>query len=81
MVVYVKLFAVLRDRAGTGEFTLDLPEGATCAEAMSAIAERFPSVASLLSRVACAVNQEYVTADAVLQEGQELALIPPVSGG
>ncbi|MBA3272470.1 MAG: MoaD/ThiS family protein [Chthoniobacterales bacterium] len=81
MVVHVKLFAVLRDRAGTGAFTLDLPKGATCSDALSAIGERFPSVASLLSRAACAVNQEYVAASMVLEDAQELALIPPVSGG
>ncbi len=81
MVVHVKLFAVLRDRAGTSAFMLDLRGGATCADALSAIGERFPSLAPMLPRVACAVNQEYVATGGILREGDELALIPPVSGG
>ena len=81
MQIRVKLFAILRDRAGVSELTLDLRDGATVAAAAKAVGERFPAVADFLPRVAHAVDQEYVPGDTVLRDGQELALIPPVSGG
>ena len=81
MRISVKLFAVLRERAGTGELTLDLPEGATVESATSSLVHRLPAIASYAPRVACAVNQEYVRAETRLKDGDELALIPPVSGG
>jgi molybdopterin converting factor subunit 1 len=76
MVVRVRLFAILRERAGTGELELELPEGARVADALAsvgALADGLPLV--------MAVNREYADADAVLHAGDELALIPPVSGG
>ena len=81
MRISVKLFAVLRERAGTGELTLELPEGATVASATSSLIHRLPAIASFAPRVAYAVNQEYVRAETRLKDGDELALIPPVSGG
>jgi molybdopterin synthase catalytic subunit len=76
MHVTVRLFAALRDRAGAAEVELELPEGAVVRDAlaqMSAIAQDIP--------VVMAVNLEYAAADAPLHAGDELALIPPVSGG
>jgi molybdopterin synthase catalytic subunit len=76
MVVRVRLFAILRERAGTGELELELPEGARVADALEsvgALADGLPLV--------MAVNREYADADATLHAGDELALIPPVSGG
>src|SRR5947209_17645298 len=76
MQVRVLLFAGLRERAGTSSLDLDLPEGALVRDAleqMRALAEGVP--------VVMAINQEYAAADAPLQAGDELALIPPVSGG
>jgi len=74
--VRVRLFAQLRERAGAGELELDLPEGARVAEALAALDE----VAAGLP-VVLAVNREYAREDAPLAAGDELALIPPVSGG
>ncbi len=78
MVVRVRLFAMLRERAGSSELSLELPEGACvrdalAADAVAALAEGLPLV--------MAVNREYASADAPLSPGDELALIPPVSGG
>ena len=81
MQIRVKLFALIRDRAGTGEVSLDLSERATVATAVAAIRNRFPATSNLLSRCAFAVNQSYATADHVLRDRDELAVIPPVSGG
>ena len=72
----VRLFAVLRERAGGPELTLDLPEGARvrdALESLSALAGDVPLV--------MAVNREYASEEQRLDAGDELALIPPVSGG
>jgi molybdopterin synthase catalytic subunit len=76
MEVTVRLFAMLRERAGAREVTLSLPDGARVSDALAelgSIAEGLPLV--------MAVNREYADEDQVLDAGDELALIPPVSGG
>ena len=72
----MRLFAMLRERAGAGEVVLELPEGARVADAL----ERLDELAAGLPLV-MAVNREYAGEDRVLDPGDELALIPPVSGG
>lgn len=79
--IHVKLFALLRERAGTGELTMDLPAGATVGEARKRLSDELPTLGPLLERVAFAINHEYVRPEAPLRDGDELALIPPVSGG
>jgi molybdopterin synthase catalytic subunit len=74
--VTVRLFAMLRERAGAAEVTLDLPDGARVRDAIAALGD----VADGLP-VVMAVNREYAPEDARLDAGDELALIPPVSGG
>ena len=81
MTVRICLFAVLRDRAGIGETALTLPDGATAASAASSLIDQFPALRDAVPRVMFAVNQEYAGPDTVLKDGDELALIPPVSGG
>jgi molybdopterin converting factor subunit 1 len=74
--VTVRLFAMLRERAGASEVTVELPEGARVRDALAALdglADGLPLV--------MAVNREYAPEDAPLGAGDELALIPPVSGG
>ncbi len=78
MVVRVRLFAQLRERAGTRELELELPEGACVRDALAA--DAVASLAAGLPLV-MAVNREYASADAPLSSDDELALIPPVSGG
>jgi MoaE-MoaD fusion protein len=82
MTVTVRLFAMLRERAGRDELDLELAEGATVADAMRALRDR-DGLGDVLERmpVRAAVNREYVTDDTLLSSGDELALIPPVSGG
>jgi molybdopterin converting factor subunit 1 len=74
--VTIKLFAMLRERAGAREVTLELPSGARVRDAIAALGD----VAAGLPLV-MAVNREYARDDHVLGPGDELALIPPVSGG
>jgi len=74
--VVVKLFAGLRERAGTGERRLELPEGTRLADVWAALdlGEQPPGLLY-------AVNKAYAAAETELRGGDEVALIPPVSGG
>jgi molybdopterin synthase catalytic subunit len=76
MHVHVRLFAGLRERAGSGELELELPDGATVADALEQLRDVFDAVA-----VVMAVNKEYADSGVTLHADDELALIPPVSGG
>src|SRR5258707_10159656 len=76
VVVTVKLFAMLRERAGASEVTLELPEGARVSDALASLGHVTAGVP-----VVMAVNREYADADDVLSADDELALVPPVSGG
>ena len=81
MTVRVRLFAILRDRAGVAECALELPPGATVAQAKEPLLRQLPALRDLVDRCGFAVNHSYVRPDAPLRDGDELALIPPVSGG
>ncbi len=76
MRVKIRLFAVLRERAGAGSLELDLPEGARVADALAAVDHLAAGVPLVM-----AVNREYANPDVELRAGDELALVPPVSGG
>lgn len=76
MNVTVRLFAGLRERAGCDEVALELPEGARVADALARMGDVIGNVP-----VVMAVNQEYADDGYSLAAGDELALIPPVSGG
>lgn len=79
--ITVKFFAILKDRAGTDHTVLDLAGGSTVDHALQSIKGCYPNVTKDLARSAVAVNRNYVKGGTVLQDGDELALIPPVSGG
>src|SRR5690349_10435304 len=83
MVLQVRLFAVLRERAGRDSLEIEVAEGATVAEALRALAEESEPLGAALEAmpVVMAVNRSYVGEEATLSAGDELALIPPVSGG
>lgn len=81
MTITVKLFAILRERANTSNLRLELPPSATVAGAREALAAHVPAIREFLPRVAWAVNREYVPVETELHDGDELAAIPPVSGG
>ena len=81
MRLTVRLFAILRERAGAESVEIELAEGATADDALQAL--RAQPGLDLLERlpVRLAVNREYVDGQRVLASGDELAAIPPVSGG
>ena len=76
MRVRVALFAGLRERAGSAELALELPDGASVADALARLSGLTEGVSVVL-----AVNREYANDTDILQAGDEVALIPPVSGG
>ncbi len=82
MIVRVRLFAVLRERMGSDSIELDLAEGATVADALEELSG-LDSLAELLERmpVRMAVNRAYASPETPLGPDDELALIPPISGG
>ena len=82
MNVHVRLFAILRERAGRDTVEVELAEGATVADALQALA-LLPGLEEPLTRmsVRMAVNREYADAGTRLAAEDELALIPPISGG
>jgi molybdopterin synthase catalytic subunit len=82
MRVRVRLFAILRERAGRDSVDLALPEGATVADALEALrTERGLEELLPALPVRMAVNRDYASADTQLSQDDELALVPPVSGG
>jgi molybdopterin converting factor subunit 1 len=82
MTVTVRLFAVLRECAGKDSIEMELEEGATVAELLERLSDR-PELGDLLERmpVRMAVNRDYADPETRLASGDELALVPPVSGG
>lgn len=81
IAVRARLFARLREQAGTETEDLALPQGATLAGAYAALRLAHPALESDLGGVRGAINQEFADWDAPLADGDEVAFIPPVSGG
>jgi molybdopterin converting factor subunit 1 len=81
VTIHLKMFAILRERSGAAEAELQLPDGADVSQAVAEAERRFPAISDLLPAAAVAVNLDYSQRQAILHDGDELALIPPVSGG
>jgi MoaE-MoaD fusion protein len=79
--VTIKLFATLRERAQAAELAREFPEGVTVGEIWQRLLHEFPALGGHTSGVGFAVNQEYVEADFRPRDRDEVAFIPPVSGG
>lgn len=77
----VKLFAALREKAGADSIPVDLPAGATVKDLAAALARAIPEAAPLLRSVRFAVNCSFAGPETVIGPGDEVAVIPPVSGG
>jgi MoaE-MoaD fusion protein len=77
----IKLFATLRERARAAELSREFPEGTTVGEIWNRLLAEFPALGGHHDGVAFAVNQEYVREDYRPGNDDEIAFIPPVSGG
>ena len=81
MKVDVKLFGPLAEAAGGPSCSVEVPEGATVADVVRAVRALGRAGGDLLEAATVAVNQRYAGAGDPISEGDEVALIPPVSGG
>ena len=81
MKVRVRLFAALREAVGRAEVDLDLPPAATAEDAWRTLVQDHSSLAPHRPHLAASVNRRYAPFDTPLAEGDEIAFIPPVSGG
>jgi len=81
-MVDIKFFAILKDRAGRDSLQLSW-SGGTVAELLSQVSREYPALSELLSpgKIMVSVNQEFVKRDAAVRDGDEVALMPPFSGG
>ena len=81
MQIRVLLFASCRDIVGSNDLDLTVPEGITVGELKQEIIAAFPDMAGITPSLSTAVNMEYARDEQVLSTKDEVALIPPVSGG
>jgi molybdopterin converting factor subunit 1 len=81
MRVTVRLFARLRDLAGAGELVRDVPAPATVQTVWRSLVSEMPGLSDYERAMSVAVNADYSKMSAAVQEGDEVAFLPPVSGG
>ena len=81
MRVTVRLFARLRDIAGAGELAREAPAGANVGAVWSSLVKEFPELSAYERSISCAVNEDYSRFTAAVEDGDEIAFLPPVSGG
>ena len=81
MKLRVLFFSVLRDITGTEEITLELPAGSTMADLLHQIETRWPKLRDWQNSLLLALDQTHVKRDALLHDGGEVAIMPPVQGG
>ena len=79
--VRVLFFSLLRDVVGSEELEVAVVEGETVATFLEGMMERFPGLRVWESKILVAVDRSYADRDAILQDGQEVAVMPPVQGG
>lgn len=77
----MQLFARLREIAGRQEWTYDVPAGSSAGDVWHILVEAHPALAEFTSAVSCAVNADFASMRARLSEGDDVAFLPPVSGG
>jgi molybdopterin converting factor subunit 1 len=81
MNVRVKLFAAVRDAVGKDEISLSLKDGSTVGALIDTLTQEYPELDQWKNYIRLAVNWEYAEGKQVLHENDEVAVIPPVSGG
>ena len=81
MKIRVRFFAMCRELAGTDRAAFEFPDNADKHYLLNEITGSYRGLSGILSRVALAVNNKYISGDFELHDGDEISLIPPVSGG
>lgn len=81
MTVNVQLFSMLREAAGTSRLEIEIEADSSGIDLLQSIRERYPDLSQYLSSVRLAVNERYVKDDVVISDGDDVAIITPVSGG
>lgn len=81
MKLRVLFFSVLRDITGAAEVALELPAGSTMADLLAQIESRWPKLRDWQNSLLLALDQTFVKRDALLHDGGEVAIMPPVQGG
>ena len=81
MRVRIRLFARLRDVAGSSELARDVPPGSTIKTVWQALASEFPELAGYERSISAARNADYARMSQAVADGDEIAFLPPVSGG
>lgn len=81
MRIRVHLFAQLAEAVEARELTIELPEGVTIDGALTALSDQHEAIAQMRNTLAVAIDDRYVDGQTVVQDGMQIALIPPVSGG
>jgi molybdopterin converting factor subunit 1 len=79
--VTVRLFARLRELVGAGELAREAPAGATVETVWEALVRDHPVIAPYAQSMSCAVNADYARMSTAVADGDEVAFLPPVSGG
>ena len=77
----VKLFARLRELVGAGDLALEVPGGTTVADVWAALVAAHPAADAYARSMSCAVNLDYARMTTTVTDGDEVAFLPPVSGG
>jgi molybdopterin converting factor subunit 1 len=81
MLVTVRLFARLREVVGAAELSQELPDDALARTSWESLVREYPMLAGYERAISCAVNEEYAGLTTPLKHGDEVAFLPPVSGG
>jgi molybdopterin converting factor subunit 1 len=81
MLVTLRMFARLREISGKSELVVVRPAGSDAGSLWNDLAREYPGLAPYTGSVSCAINQEYAKLSTALQDGDEIAFLPPVSGG
>ncbi len=81
MHVTIRLFARLREVTGATELSRTIPDGSTAGDAWESLVADFPALRDHTRSISVAVNEEYARMNAALHDGDEVAFLPPVSGG
>jgi molybdopterin converting factor subunit 1 len=81
MQITVKLFALMREKAGTDTIPLEVPAGAALTQVLAILVRQHPILEPYMANTRFALRMDFVDPNTTLAEGDELVLIPPVSGG